>query len=749
MVSSPLPALREVVVPRTCGYADRLGVIPGETINFKINSHMRYNVDIVRLGMDVDNTSDVKVFASFENLEPSIQPIHPGSYVRFEGPPAAMGQEFSLEVWLRPWTFSSPRETDVWSAIIANFDYPDRCGFALLLDKTGMLLFYAGDGGEFQELYLLRGKEPVERGKWHHVVAAFDHGRMTLWLDGLIYADQTTTHKKEFRPAQTRLQIGSAERGGVADYFLDADAAYPAIEAIALSHATVYTRYARVTSHLGVAPLQKSIPMLAYWELKEESGETVSDSSGSGLDGRIINHATWRIGGPSVEHDLTSDPDYDPSSDVLLGHGIRFCSDDLVDCAWKNSVSFKIPEYAESGYYAARITSEKASSEITYHITFVVRPKSRKSGIAMIASTNTWYAYDPEPYEGSVEAYGLGMSFYNRHKNGAPTYFVGLRRPNPSADPYEIMWKNDLRYSHLVRGERFVQSWLESSGYPYDLFTDYDLHHDADLLRGYKVVVVCAHSEYWSTKMQENLDNFLRNGGSLVCLSGNTMFWRVSIEDETIECRKFMGFASDSNVVDLRRAGAEIIHSQDGRRGGLLRSLGLGAYRLLGVDTYGVIHSDSSFAENWQPFRVVKPDHFLFRGLNVKLNDEIAKVSGNGLTGCGDEFDISIGSFRRAGSRSKLPAPPRGLEVLARVEFPSGWPKMSAVIDFDGSDPVIQPLQGGEIIYWERPEGGRVLTAGAISVGGSLGKDRIFSGLVTNALAHFGVSRTSSAEALV
>jgi hypothetical protein len=49
--------------------------------------------------------------------------------------------------------------------------------------------------------------------------------------------------------------------------------------------------------------------------------------------------------------------------------------------------------------------------------------------------------------------------------------------------------------------------------------------------------------------------------------------------------------------------------------------------------------------------------------------------------------------------------------------------------------------QGGEMIYWERPDGGRVFNAGAIGSGWALHADPRWATVVRNVLHHFGVPR--------
>jgi hypothetical protein len=50
--------------------------------------------------------------------------------------------------------------------------------------------------------------------------------------------------------------------------------------------------------------------------------------------------------------------------------------------------------------------------------------------------------------------------------------------------------------------------------------------------------------------------------------------------------------------------------------------------------------------------------------------------------------------------------------------------------------------QGGEMIYWERPEGGTVFNAGSIGSGWALSADPRFQTLMRNVLARFGVQRS-------
>jgi hypothetical protein len=72
--------------------------------------------------------------------------------------------------------------------------------------------------------------------------------------------------------------------------------------------------------------------------------------------GSIINHATWMIGGPNFDAAVPQFDDYDPATDPTRGHGLRFASDDLVDCRWQVTQTYTVPTNARSGIYVARLT---------------------------------------------------------------------------------------------------------------------------------------------------------------------------------------------------------------------------------------------------------------------------------------------------------------------------------------------------------------------------------------------------------
>ena len=83
---------------------------------------------------------------------------------------------------------------------------------------------------------------------------------------------------------------------------------------------------------------------------------------------RIINQATWMIGGPGLSMPMYPRfGTYDPAKDPRRGHGLRLASDDLFDCRWKVSHDYRLPEEARSGIYVGRIRFHLDGAERLYH----------------------------------------------------------------------------------------------------------------------------------------------------------------------------------------------------------------------------------------------------------------------------------------------------------------------------------------------------------------------------------------------
>ena len=810
IAQAPIPPHRSFSVPGIHAYADQLSVKARETINFFVSSDSTYNLQIYRLGLDPNTPSlDVPMSGVFQGTA-SQQPIQPGSYVNVANGLAATNNltALTLECWVRPVV---GRKYDVlnYSGLITQFNLPINApGYGLFvrfdLDDyeaggVGSVAFYLGNGTTSNLLEVpwnfRPGTPPITdwaQLQWYHIVATWDGTTQALWINGQLQVPNSA-FPGPFNPGSAPLRLAAfGDENAQANNFLNGDLAMPVIYNRVLSQAEIKARFDQQSDQLhyprGVQPPEIDPSVLGCWPLSEEQGSNVADISLSvpPRPGLIINHATWQIGGPSFDPEVGEFEDYHPSEDLRRGHGLRFASDDLFDCRWQVTHTYTVPENARSGIYVARLSYQADAGPAYYHVTFIVQAHSQREPILLVCPTNTWLAYNSKPflkkkYQEGQENLFQGFLFkevypstarrdddpspkdapqyscYLGHQNFGPGYHFGRLLPNPAADPY-VTYSSFGIYSHLTRATRFTQVWLESHHHRYDVISDLDLHTTPGILENYKTVILPGHSEYWSIPAYNGLKSYLGNGGKLIVLSGDTMYWRVSFSPDgtVMECRKVDGAGE---LIDGRRRG-EIWHSDDGLRGALMRECGFPGWQLTGLETFGILNFSGINTSPPTPppppagdfafgtFHVKTPDHFLWHDLGVTDDQLFAQHT------VGHECDVRVANlevFRNnAGfgvpEGATPPVEPGGITTLALATILEA----GDIIQADILDYFLQVLpldkidRVGEVIYWERPDGGLVFNGGAIGNGVALYYENlnpepgpVFAGLVRNVLRNF------------
>jgi len=224
------------------------------------------------------------------------------------------------------------------------------------------------------------------------------------------------------------------------------------------------------------APAKKSQPpsvpagALACWPLAEETGDVVADASGNHRDGRLINHGTWMVGGPSFNGENVGryDTTYEPEKDPVRGHALRLASDDLYDCRWDVTHEYRLPKDAKPDVYVGRIRFQHDGKPHWYHITFVVKAAKTSTDapqapILVLCCSSTWVAYNsaafpmpvPAPNRPYVSTGGLencvaeatAYSMYRDHHAGQPAYTMGMNMPWPVAGPNILYSGPEVGYS--------------------------------------------------------------------------------------------------------------------------------------------------------------------------------------------------------------------------------------------------------------------------------------------------------------
>lgn len=271
-------------------------------------------------------------------------------------------------------------------------------------------------------------------------------------------------------------------------------------------------------------------------------------------------------------------------------------------CNWEPVWTYALPSNLKSGMYTATLQDAFGDK---FYIVFVVKPINPTGNIAVLASTNTWQAYN----------HWGGASFYYLENESWETGIVNFQRPNLVTFPYS----ND---GHLANAELHILRWLEDKGYSYDLIADRDLHDDPTLLMDYEAVIVSTHSEYWTYDMLLNFYNYQQSGGDVAYLSGNGIYFKVTYQDQQIEVRK---------------NGANHLH--DGIIGGQWRELGYPESSYIGVQY------DRRGYNTVAPYEVLDSTHWVYSGTNVTQGQLIGQFSLNRGAASGIETDkITVNS---------------------------------------------------------------------------------------------------------
>ncbi|HVC77041.1 MAG TPA: VCBS repeat-containing protein [Candidatus Micrarchaeaceae archaeon] len=343
---------------------------------------------------------------------------------------------------------------------------------------------------------------------------------------------------------------------------------------------------------------------------------------------------------------------------------------------WSPSATYPDTCSWPSGLYAARldttapVSTAGATLSYTAYVTFVVRPLTPPSTrqLLVVASTNTWAAYNDWPLNGS---------FYSA---GRPTQ-VSYLRPDPSASPL-------FEGSHLAGGEVVILQWLAAHNYAYQMVSDVDLNDSPWLLStaNYYAVVLSTHSEYWTGGMYDAVAKYMQDGGSVLSLSGNTMY---HTEKLVTPARATWSSTLIGGQVPIRSKYAV---------GNLL---GL-AFHYTTKDTCA-------------PYHVLLPNSWLMAGVKAHTIGTAGEywergcfnnTTGAGAGASGDEVDYRLPFLLN-----------RAYEVVAEGNN----------VDAGRSD----------IVWYLRRDGGQAVSVGSISFGNSLAIDPNLSQIVINAIADF------------
>ena len=728
------------VGPEMLAYADRQTLRAGEEINFKTSCSgvESYRLDIVRLlSPDLGDGPDVPAYVATEMATPVCgdhparhQEIHPGSYVHV--PAGAGGQAeggFTVAVSVFPTLLAAGQQM-----LFGTYCNDTATGAGLFVGSDGRLGFVCGDG-TVPEVVL--SDVAVAESRWSCVAVSCDEaGGVTFHAGGHAshYLEERGWIHEEHHGGPVAglgddpILIGAERTGaGHAVSCFNGRLERPQLFGRALSDAEVEAIGER-------GPAAAADDALGDWDFSVDiSSEDVRDVSGHERHGSLVNMPTRGVGGSNWSG-WTSDWRVAPEE-----YGaIHFHDDDISDACWETTQSLRVPADWPSGCYAGRFRAGEAE----FWVPFAVRPAADTptSDVAFLLPTATYGAYANlqmrvvSPFNEMIHGrltvldetdllmlrFGeIGGCTYDNHTDGSTVVHSSMHRPVTNFRPHGRMYKfcQDL----------LIVAWLERTGMAYDVITDDDLDREGlEALAPYQVLVTSSHPEYTSTPMMDAVEGFLRGGGRLMNLGGNTYWHRIAYHPT----RSGMTEVRRPDLPRLWRADASQAHDTlTGEPAGTWIGIGRGPHTIGGV---GFITQGFDTCSYYRRTAASQDPRaaFIFEGVAEEIIGDFGILQGGAAGYEIERVDAALGT-------------PAHTLVLASSENHSNlYDLMVASIGdvLPNTDPDAPEKIRADMVFFETPGGGAVFSTGSIAWSGSLGNfgyDNNVAAVTNNVLRRF------------
>jgi N,N-dimethylformamidase len=370
-----------------------------------------------------------------------------------------------------------------------------------------------------------------------------------------------------------------------------------------------------------------------------------------------------------------------------------------------------------SGLYYLHAKGERTGSFFSFP--WIVAPGAPCAPIAVLASTNTWAAYNNFGGRSNyINASGLpdrpavnARQDLLRYTHAATFNVWGFpdeaypplsfERPEPGNVVREHEEVTDPIQGRMQGGcapaEWRLLGWLEREGFPYDFYSEGQLHRGEIDLDAYRMLVISVHPEYWSREMYRRVKDWVwHRGGRLIYLGGNGLNCEVEFLDrQRLRFKTFLQSEGGSLGMRDPRDPAVWLDSR------MHRTLESEA-NLLGVATTetGIMTA--------APYRAIATDHWVFEGTGLHQGD----------------------LFGRASLHERVHGGASGHETDKRsVHSPPGTTLLAKGSNRDDG--------GAEMVIHERPGGGSVFSVGSISYVASLLVDEPVSRITANVIRRF------------
>jgi N,N-dimethylformamidase len=421
-----------------------------------------------------------------------------------------------------------------------------------------------------------------------------------------------------------------------------------------------------------------------------------------GIEKEFVSMISWiDEHGPQANRQILPDADFTQT-------GVKWNSD-----GYPARPTIIAPDRSGLYYLWARTPSGRAFS-----FPWVVAPAAPKARIAVLASTNTWNAYnsfggrsnyinaDRLPNTPVVNArqdldrYNKALPFGVWRPNDDEFRPLSFDRPEPNNhlfdDPQVSAPVQGRVQCGQAPGEWRLYGWLEREGFEYDLYGEGHLHDGLLPLDSYRVLIIAVHPEYWSREMYLAVKKWVfERGGTLMYLGGNGLNCEIV-------------FSKDGSMRCLSH-----LHSLHGEMGG---KAGDGSieyesrmHRTLESEAnlLGVVCTETGIMTA-APYRVIDASHWIFTGTGLNNGDLFGKET----------------------LHERIPGGASGHETDKRS---ASSPSNTALLA-KGTNP---DNGGSEIVMHEREHGGTVFSVGSITWCAALFVDENVSKITRNVLNRF------------
>jgi N,N-dimethylformamidase len=351
----------------------------------------------------------------------------------------------------------------------------------------------------------------------------------------------------------------------------------------------------------------------------------------------------------------------------------------------------------------------RTPSGMTFSFPWVVAPAQARTKLAVLASSNTWNAYNNFggrsnyinpgglPETPTVNA-RLDLARYTTagsvwsvpDRDFKPLAF---ERPEPGNHIFDNSpWSNasisdpiqGRMQCGLAPGEWRLLGWLEREGFEYDYYAEAQLHDGTLPLDSYKVLILSVHPEYWTREMFSKVKRWVSAGGRLMYLGGNGMNCEVTLEPNgTMRCLSH----DDTDDPDGHESR---MHRTYESEAGLA----------------GVAFTDPG-AMTSAPYRVIDEGHWVFEGTKLRKGDLFGEKS----------LHERVPGGASGHETDKItPSSPKNVQFLAKGTNPD-----------DG---------GADLVHFEAGAGA-VFSAGSITWVSALFPDAHVSRITRNVLERF------------